>query len=100
MEKLLRLALVRLAVVCEWLAMVLLLAATTLIMTEVVARGVFNVALPWADELARYSGLGVIFLTVPLLLARDGHVRVDMFFNLLKGAPRRVLGIVNELLTF
>lgn len=88
----------RAAVLCEWLAMALLVAATTLIMVEVFARGLFNTGLPWADELARYSGLGVIFLTVPLLLARDGHVKVDMFFNLLRGAPRRLVAIVNELL--
>ena len=98
MAKLLRVALVRLAILCEWLAIGLLVAATTLIMMEVFARGLFNTGLPWADELARYSGLGVIFLTVPLLLARDGHVKVDMFFNLLKGAPRRIVAIVNELL--
>src|SRR3989337_1327551 len=98
MDKVLRLALVRMAVICEWLAMVLLVAATTPIMMEVFARGLFNVGLPWADELARYSGLGVIFLTVPLLLARDGHVKVDMFFNLLRGAPRRAIAIVNELM--
>lgn len=100
MTQLLRLALVRLAALCEWLAIGLLVAATTLIMMEVFARGLFSVGLPWADELARFSGLGVIFLTVPLLLARDGHVKVDMFFNLLKGAPRRVAAIVNELLIF
>ena len=94
----LRPILVRLAGLCEWLAMVLLVAATTLIMAEVFARGVLNIGLPWADELARYSGLGVIFLTVPLLLARDGHVKVDMFFNLLRGAPRRMVAILNELL--
>ena len=100
MSKLLRTALARLAVLCEWLAMALLVAATTLIMMEVFARGVLGIGLPWADELARYSGLGVIFLTVPLLLARDGHVKVDMFFNLLGGAPRRIVSIVNELLIF
>ena len=94
----LRPVLVRLARLCEWLAMVLLVAATTLIMMEVFARGVLNLGLPWADELARYSGLGVIFLTVPLLLARDSHVKVDLFFNLLQGAPRRALAILNELL--
>ena len=60
-----------------------------LIMVEVVARGVFNLGLPWAGELARYAGLGLIFLTVPLLLAQDAHVKVDMFLNLLPAAPRR-----------
>ncbi|HYI03395.1 MAG TPA: TRAP transporter small permease [Reyranella sp.] len=98
MGGLLRRILVRLALLCEWLAMALLVAATSLIMMQVFAVGLFNTGLPWADELARYSGLGVIFLTVPLLLARDGHVKVDMFFNLVGGAPRRLLSIVNELL--
>ena len=100
MSGLLRRVLVRLAVFCEWLAMALLVAATSLIMMQVFAVGLFDTGLPWADELARYSGLGVIFLTVPLLLARDGHVKVDMFFNLLGGTPRRLVGIVNELLIF
>ena len=94
----LRPALLRLAGLCEWLAIAMLVAATTLIMVEVIARSLFDVGLPWAGELARYSGLGVIFLTVPLLLARDGHVKVDLFFNLIGGAPRRLVAVVNELL--
>jgi len=83
----------------EWIAMALLIGATSLIMAEVIGRGLFNLGLPWAGELARYCGLGVIFLTVPLLLARGGHVRVDLFLNLLPGAPRRVADLLNEALT-
>ena len=68
----------------EWVAMALLVACTTAIMVEVFARGVFNLGLPGAGELAKYAGLGLIFRTVPLLLAQDAHVKVDMFFNLIK----------------
>ncbi len=83
----------------EWAAMALLVACTTAIMVEVFARGLFDLGLPGAGELAKYAGLGLIFLTVPLLLAQDSHVKVDMVFQLTRGLPRRVLAIFNELAT-
>lgn len=83
----------------EWLAMLMLVVATTSIMTEVVARGVFQLGLPAVGELARYAGLGVIFLTVPLLLARDNHVKVDMFHRMTRGRTYRALAVFNELVT-
>ncbi len=36
---------------------------------------------------------------MPLLLAQDAHVKVDMVFVLAKGTPRRVLAVFNELMT-
>jgi TRAP-type C4-dicarboxylate transport system permease small subunit len=84
----------------EWLAMVMLVVATAAIMTEVVARGFFNLGLPAFGELAKYAGLGVIFLAVPLLLARDGHVKVDMFHRMATGRTYRALAVFNELATF
>ena len=83
----------------EWVAMALLVVCTAAIMVEVVARGVFNLGLPGVGELAKYAGLGLIFLTVPLLLAQDTHVKVDMFYALTRGTPRRGLSVFNELMT-
>ena len=83
----------------EWAAMAMLIGCTAAIMLEVFARGLFNLGLPSVGELARYAGLALIFLTVPLLLAQDAHVKVDMFFQLAKGRPRRVLAVFNELVT-
>lgn len=81
----------------EWVAMVMVVVATTAIMVEVVARGLFNLGLPGAGEIAKYAGLGLIFLTVPLLLAHDSHVKVDMLFVRSRGLPRHVLAVLNEL---
>lgn len=83
----------------EWAAMALLVGTTVAIMVEVFARGLFDLGLPGAGELAKYAGLGLIFLTVPLLLAQDGHVKVDMFLLLTRGRARRALAVFNELAT-
>lgn len=83
----------------ERAAMALLVVATTAIMVEILARGFFNVGLPGVGELARYAGLGLIFLAVPLLLAQDAHVKVDLFFLRSRGAARRGLAFFNEVAT-
>ena len=94
-----RTALDRACRVGEALSIAMLIAATALIMAQIVARELFNVGIPWADELARYAGLVLIFLLVPLLFARNGHVRVDLFLNMLPRTPKRIVEIGNELLT-
>lgn len=83
----------------EIVAMALVVVATGAIMTEVVARGVFSIGLPGVGEVAKWAGLGLIFLGVPLLLARDEHVKVDMLFALSRGGTRRGLAFGNELAT-
>ena len=76
-------ALVKLCQIGEWIAMVLVCVVTTLVVLQVIAREIFVVGLPWADEMSRWAGLGVIFLVVPLIALHGAHVRVDMFLNLL-----------------
>jgi TRAP-type C4-dicarboxylate transport system permease small subunit len=83
----------------EWVAMAMLVVTTAAIMVEVLARGLFDLGLPGVGEVAKWAGLALIFLTVPLLLARDEHVKVDMLFQLSRGAPRRALAVFNELAT-
>src|SRR5688572_586541 len=82
----------------EAVAIVALIAATALIMVQIVAREIFVAGLSWADELARYAGLTVIFMGVPALLARDEHVKVDMFLNMMPARTRRFFTITNDVL--
>jgi TRAP-type C4-dicarboxylate transport system permease small subunit len=82
----------------EAIAIAALIAVTALIMVQIAAREIFNVGLSWADELARYAGLTVIFMGVPTLLARDEHVKVDMFLNMMPASARRFVSISNDAL--
>jgi TRAP-type C4-dicarboxylate transport system permease small subunit len=82
----------------ETVAIMALIAATALIMLQIVAREVFVAGVSWADELARFAGLTVIFMGVPALLARDEHVRVDMFINMTPERMRRFFVVGNDVL--
>lgn len=89
----------RLCRIGEAIAIAMLLAVTALILLQVVAREFMNLGLPWADELARYGGLGIIFLAIPMLLQRDYHVKVSFFLLLAPGDVQRWLHVINEVLT-
>ncbi len=82
----------------EIIAMVLLGVMTFLVMLQIAGRDLFGSGWPWADELARYSGLGLVYLTIPLLLLNDRHVKVDMLSSRFKGKAAYVLHVFNEAL--
>jgi|GEM_PF-933510 len=88
----------RIASWAERLAMLMLLAMAALVVLQVVARDVLHLGLAWADELARYAGLAVVYLTVPLLLLQNKHVAVDIVVTRLRGVARGAVEFINELL--
>jgi TRAP-type C4-dicarboxylate transport system permease small subunit len=86
----------RLCLVAAILSLALL---SGLIVLQVGARNFFDMGMPWADELARYCGVALVYLCVPILAMRGQHVAVDMVPALLPPRVRRVALIGGELCT-
>ena len=82
----------------EIIAMMLLGVMTFLVLLQIAGRDLFGSGWPWADELARYSGLGLVYLTIPLLLLNDRHVKVDLLSSRFTGKAAYVLHVFNEAL--
>lgn len=82
----------------EWIAILALIAATALIMAQILARELFVTGVAWTDEAARYAGLTVIFMATPILLLRNEHVKVDLFLDMLPPARKRMVSFGNDLL--
>jgi TRAP-type transport system small permease protein len=88
----------RLAGWAEMLAMIALLVMSALVVLQVIARDGFHLGFAWADELARYSGLVIVYLTAPILLFQNKHILVDMAINALRGRWRSAIDCLNEAL--
>lgn len=88
----------RLAGWAEMIAIIALLVMSALVVLQVVARDWFHLGLAWADELARYSGLIIVYLTAPILLFQNKHILVDMAINYLPGRWRSAIDCLNEAL--
>lgn len=84
----------RTLVFCSLLALGVM---SVLIAVQVASRNFMNIGLPWADELARLTGLMVVFFTIPYLQFHGRHISVDMLSNRLKGKSRLVLQCINEM---
>ena len=88
--------------VCIWaerFAILMLLVMTALIVLQVAGRNLMNVGWPWAEELARYAGLTLVYMAAPLLLLNNKHIVVDIFSSRVKGLSGHALKLLNELLT-
>jgi TRAP-type transport system small permease protein len=88
----------RVSIACRVLAMLLLAALCVFVVGQVVGRNLFDAGLPWADELARFCGVAIVFLCIPLLALRGQHVAVDMVPMMLPQPARRWAAVFSELL--
>ena len=86
----------RICEACMALAIGLLAMVAILVIVQVVARNGFDLGLPWADELARFGGLALVFLSIPLLALRGLHVAVDLVPQLIGGRMQVAMGIATE----
>lgn len=89
---------VRLCQLFERIAMVMLGVMTAMVLAQVVGRDLFGSGWAWADELARYAGLALVYLTIPILLHQDRHVAVDILSSRFHGRLARVLKVCTETL--
>lgn len=86
-----------LARLCLVVSILLLIAITGLVAAQVVARNVFAQGLPWSDELARFCGIAMVYLTIPHLLDKGQHIAVGFLPESLSGGRRTLVLMAAEL---
>jgi TRAP-type C4-dicarboxylate transport system permease small subunit len=77
------------------LALLALLILTPL--AQIVMRGVFNVPMSGAEELARYFLIAMTFLAASYVTEQGGQIRMEEFQGLLPPRPRWFLQLAIEL---
>lgn len=80
-----------------WLSTLLLIGIALLVSLQVLLRNVFDTGLPWADELSRWFGITIVYLTVPSLLGRGGLISVTFLPDMLRGSARLMVQVAAEI---
>jgi len=88
------LELVRKAV--RWASFVLLAALVVTPLAQITMRGVFNVPLAGAEELAKYFLICLTFLSAAYVTREGGQIRMEEFQFLLPPKPRWILQLAIE----
>ena len=73
-----------------------ILTMTVLVFTNVVLRYGFNTSVIMTEEIARYAFVWMTFLGGILAFARNRHVRMDLFVNMLPKRPRTVVLLLGD----
>lgn len=94
-----RAVLARLSLVGIWLGMALLALMAGLVVLQVGARNLADLGLPWADELARFCSIGLVFIGIPALAGRQALVSVSILPDMLGARGRKGLTLVSDLAT-
>lgn len=76
------------------IGIVAIAAMVVAILIQVVARYIFNNALPWPDEAARFAMLWMTGLMAPTAFRRGGFVALDMISGLLPRMGAAILSLV------
>ena len=64
----------------------------------VILRYLFNIGFIWMQEMVRYLYAAVFMLCAAYTLARDEHVRVDIFYSKLKDRHKIIINVIGALL--
>ena len=64
----------------------------------VILRYVFNLGFIWMQELVRYLYASVFMVCAAYTLAKDEHVRVDIFYSKLKSKDKTLVNIIGSLI--
>ena len=75
-----------------------LLLMVILTFVIVILRYLFNLGFIWMQELVRYLYAAVFMLCAAYTLAKDEHVRVDIFYSKLKDRHKIIINVMGTLL--
>lgn len=78
---------------------VLIAVALWLVFANVALRYLFNSPFIWADQFTTYLLFYMTFLAAPWVLAKRGHVSIEVLRNMLRPGGRKLLDVVAHLIT-
>lgn len=81
----------------RWISLALLALLVITPLAQIVMRGVFNVPMSGAEELARYFLITLTFLSASYVTREGGQIRMEEFQGLFPPRPRWLLQLAIEL---
>jgi len=77
-----------------FLSGILLMVIVISIMREVIGRYLFNSQTPLALELSSYLLVAIVYIGAGWVALVDGHIRIDIIYERIKGTAKNVLDII------
>lgn len=66
------------------------------IFTQIIMRQVFNSSLAWSEELARYSFIWLVFISVSYAAKHQRHLNIDALVNIFNERKKSIFFIIGN----
>ena len=65
-------------------------------LAQIFNRYVLNTSLSWSEEFQRFCHIWIVFLTIPVVYQRGGHIGIDYLVTALPALPRKAaIALIN-----
>ena len=81
----------------RWISLALLAALVITPLAQITMRGIFDVPMAGAEELARYFLISLSFIAASYVTEQGGQIRMEEFQGLIPPKPRWLLQLLIEL---
>lgn len=73
---------------------VLIIYASGMLFTQIIARAVFNTSFSWAEESVRYAIIWMVFMASSIAFRNNAHISIDVIKQVLPKALQKPFQIV------
>lgn len=85
--------------ILQFVVSVLIGAMMVWVFIQVIGRYVFNYTPSFGEELARYMFVWVVFLSLPVVAKKGGHMAIEMVTVRIKGAALKIVRVCADVFT-
>lgn len=85
--------------VLQWAVSFLIGAMMVWVFVQVIGRYVFNYTPSYGEELARYMFVWIVFLSLPVVAKKGGHMAIEMVTIRLKGSALKTVRLCADVFT-
>lgn len=87
------------SIIIKYILILLSIVMIVSLSIQVIGRYVFNTGFAWTEEIGRYAMIWLVFLGISYIALNSEHINVSLFQDSLKGLPKKILLILQDLLS-
>ena len=85
--------------ICGWYLVAAFSLMTVTYFGQIVLRYVFQSGLKWTEELTRYTNISLVMIGAAVMASTNSHINVSALESVLPKAPKKVLIIIQQIIS-
>ena len=85
--------------ICGWFLIACFSVMTVVYFGQIVLRYALQTGFDWTEELTRYTNIAMVMVGAAMIAGKNGHINVTILETLLSEKAKRILIVVQQMIT-